>query len=336
MKDPQSNGQLYNTGGLAPKYSPPTAASSGGRTSVYGAGMLATGPTTGGMGASDSVLERGLKGAWSRNELRVLFQPIVKTIDSTLSGVEALLRWDHPQYGEISPVRFIRIAEQSGSIVQIGEWVLNAVCAQLAKWARAGYIVRASVNVSPYQLLEPGFEVMLQRAIEAHGISPSKLEVELTESIHHDSQVAPDLSILSKVRELGCPLALDDFGTQANFINRLRVLEVDKVKFDRGFLSLVGSEPLSNAQRASKGYRLLQGLVAMIHNLDWSVVMEGVETDEQLALAREVTCDEIQGYYFGKPVPPQILEMTWLQAAPMARLQPRTTAPLKPSDIEDN
>ena len=240
-------------------------------------------------------LESALRRAVERSELRVHYQPRVSLNGGTgLVGFEALVRWEHPERGLIAPGEFIQIAEDSGLIVPIGEFVLRQAMRQVAHWRRSRPGVTISVNLSKRQLEDPGLVRTVAATIQASGAEPSVLSLELTEDTveHHPALTA---RMLDELRRLGVRLAIDDFGTGHSSLASLRDLPVDTLKIHQSFVASLGDEPDEKA--------LVGAVVELGHALGCTVVAEGVETHGQLATLRDLGCDGAQGYLFSRPVP---------------------------------
>jgi len=240
-------------------------------------------------------LEEQLRGALLRDEFRVLYQPQVEIASGRLIGAEALLRWNNPRLGEVSPGEFIPIAEQTGLIVGIGEYVLTRALAQLARWQRvAGRGLRMAVNISPRQFRDPQLVGFIERALRREGIEPCDLELEITEGVLMSGHSHVDQA-LTAMNRIGLTLAMDDFGTGYSSLSYLRRYPFDILKIDRSFIDDI---TLGKADR-----ELVNATIAMAHGLGLKVVAEGVETSDQLECLRQQGCDYAQGYHFSRPVP---------------------------------
>src|SRR5690606_18430021 len=209
-------------------------------------------------------------------------------------GVEALMRWEHPERGPISPAQFIPIAEESGLIEPLGVWALTEAVRQLAEWRAAGQRLRMAVNVSARQFRSEGFVEAVARALHAHAIEPSCLELELTESALIDDRVQAD-RLLAELKDLGVLIAVDDFGTGYSSLSYLSGLPVDCVKIDRAFVT--------QAAKGGRDAAIVQAIVSLGHSLGLRVLAEGIETAEQLEFLSQQGCDEGQGYLFARPSP---------------------------------
>ena len=250
-------------------------------------------------------IELLLRNAVARDELRLVFQPQVNAVDGALTAVEALLRWNTPELGEVAPAVFIPLAEESRLIVPIGEWVIDQACRQLADWRARGIEVGVmSVNLSAVQLLDAGLLPALRASLERHGVPAELLELELTESTLMASTDAR-LSQLHALKALGVQLSIDDFGTGYSSLSYLSRLPMGKLKIDRSLVKDMLAEPKDRA--------ITEAIIALAHRLQMTVVAEGVETAAVHAALAEAWCDGIQGYHTGRPMPPDALE-AWLAA----------------------
>ena len=238
---------------------------------------------------SRSRLINDLWGATGRNELSLAYQVQRSLRTSEIVGFEALLRWRHPELGMISPAKFIPLAEDCGAIVPIGEWVLRTACAAAASWPRP---YRVAVNLSPRQLAHDDLPERIHDALMLSGLAPERLELEITESaIIGDKKQA--LTILRQVKEMGLSIGLDDFGTGYSSLDTLRSFPFDKLKIDRSFVSELATSAQARA--------VLRAIIALGHSLGVTVLAEGVETAEQLAMLTAEDCDEAQGFLLGRP-----------------------------------
>ena len=239
-------------------------------------------------------LENDLRVAVDRGELFLVYQPQVNIRTGTITGLEALLRWQHPQLGLVSPNKFIGVAESSGLIVPIGEWVLRTACAQAKEWQSAGLpAVPVAVNVSAVQFRQQGFAELIRNVLEETGLEAKYLELELTESLLLTNADVM-FSILRELRNMGVKLAIDDFGTGYSSLSYLRQFQVNRLKIDRSFVRDVAI----NRDDAA----IATAIIEMAKALNLEVLAEGVETEAQLSFLRAQHCYEIQGYYYSKPV----------------------------------
>ncbi len=241
-------------------------------------------------------LENDLRRAHGAKQLRLIYQPIVNTSAGQVVGFEALVRWQHPEHGAISPNEFIPLAEETGLIVPIGAWVLRQACADLAKWRRDlpdAHNLTISVNLSKRQISEPGLVDVVRDALADSQLPGSALKLEITESVIMEAseQLTP---ILHELRELGCCLHMDDFGTGYSSLSCLHRFPLDVIKIDRAFVVNMADDPRYSA--------VVDAIVILAHNLGMQVTAEGVETRAQLAQALALECDYCQGYLFARPL----------------------------------
>jgi len=258
-------------------------------------------------------LEQELHFALEREELRLVYQPIFDTMTGEPVSAEALLRWDNPR-GPISPTEFIPIAEETGLVMPIGDWVLRTACRQAAAWRRQfGRGLPVSVNVASRQLTRPGLATQVLVALGEAGAEPGDLVLEITEhGVLEDFAAA--FRHLQEVRALGVRVAVDDFGTGWSSLSYLQRLPVDELKIDRSFVATLGVEGPSMA--------IVGALVSLAHGLGLNVVAEGVETEEQLAELRRLGCDSVQGYLLARPASPEVVGVDLaavLRQVPVAR-----------------
>ncbi|MGL5164557.1 MAG: EAL domain-containing protein [Afipia sp.] len=253
-------------------------------------------------------LERDMRKALVSGEFELHYQPFVDLKSGDISGAEALLRWGHPQRGMVSPAEFIPLAEETGLIVPIGEWVLRTACAEAAKWPAD---LRIAVNLSPAQFRSKELVPVVVGALAASGIASHRLELEVTETaIMHDSETV--FAALGQLHELGVRIALDDFGTGYSSLSFLQKFQFDKIKIDRSFVNeLLGAKEESRL--------IARAVVRFAVSLGKTTTAEGVETQEQLDILREEACTEMQGYYFSRPkCSSEIARMLQAKAAPAA------------------
>ncbi|HEX5476335.1 MAG TPA: GGDEF domain-containing phosphodiesterase, partial [Burkholderiales bacterium] len=241
------------------------------------------------------VLESALRRALERNELVLHYQQKVDLKSGAIAGAEALVRWNHPEWGLLRPERFIPLAEETGLIVQIGEWVMRETCRQTRAWQAQGLEPgRVSVNLSARQFRQEGLVRVVSRILEETGLDARHLEMELTESmVMHSAQAA--IATLHGLKSLGVALSVDDFGTGYSSLAYLKDLPIDTLKIDRSFVCEIGAG-------ADEGV-IAQAILSLGHALHLKVIAEGVETDAQLRFLRRHGCDEVQGFFYGEPVP---------------------------------
>ena len=242
-------------------------------------------------------LEDDLRHALSGNQLHLVYQPIVSTKDESVVGYETLLRWEHPKRGPISPAEFIPIAEDSGMIETIGEWVLRTACADAARWPEW---VRIAVNVSPIQFANPALPAIVASTLANSGIAPARLELEITESVFVNDSLSSE-KMFASLKGLGVRLSLDDFGTGYSSLGYLRKAPFDKIKIDQSFVK--GAAVAGNRNAA-----IVKAIVTLADTLGMETTAEGVETQDEIALIRELGCTSIQGWVYGKAIPaPEVL-----------------------------
>jgi EAL domain-containing protein (putative c-di-GMP-specific phosphodiesterase class I) len=235
-----------------------------------------------------------LRHAIERGELYLNYQPKTDLHSDRVAGLEVLVRWQHPEHGSISPAEFIPIAEDSGLVVPIGEWILRTAVAQRRAWSDAGVPdVPVAVNLSGKQFLGTDVVALVGAVLHESGLPPRLLELELTESISMDDP-GRTADLMRQLRELGTTLSIDDFGTGYSSLSYLKRLPVDKLKIDRSFVL--------DVHQSAESLAMVKAIIAMAHTLRLEVIAEGVETDEQLAALRSAGCDQIQGDYFSKPL----------------------------------
>ena len=256
-------------------------------------------------------LESDLRAGLDAGEFRVLYQPVVGLRDGSLRAVEALVRWDRAGLGLVSPAEFIPLAEETGLIVELGEWVLNESCRTVAALDRSARVpLRLNVNLSARQLLEAGLEGTVVNALAASGLSADRLTLEITESVLLTDTIAT-VARLEAVRRLGVRVAIDDFGTGYSSLGYLRRLPLDAVKIDRTFIEHLTSDPRQAA--------LVRAIVELCRSLGLEIVAEGVETRYQTRRLLELGCELGQGYYLGRPMPSSAIESSLLRAAAGSR-----------------
>jgi diguanylate cyclase (GGDEF)-like protein len=247
------------------------------------------------------MLENDLRGALERREFELHYQPRVELENGAVVGMEALVRWRHPRKGLVAPDQFIPLAEECGLIVPIGRWVVEEACRQNKAWQDAGMPhLRVAVNISGLQFRQKDLLDTIAYALESSGLAPECLEIEITESVV--MQNASDAIVtLEKLSTMGVHVSIDDFGTGYSSLSYLKRFPIDKLKIDRSFIRDVSSDMEDAA--------IVRATIGLAHNLKLRVVAEGVETAEQLQFLRALGCDEYQGYYKSRPVPPAEFEL---------------------------
>jgi len=240
------------------------------------------------------ALERSLRGAVDRGEFVLLYQPKVNLVTGAMIGAEALLRWRYPGRGLIPPERFIPIAEDSGLIVPIGQWVLRETCRQVKEWQAAGLEpMPIAVNISAIEFRSPGFLDGVRRILDETGLDPRFLELELTESVLMES-VGATAAVLEELKSMGLRLTVDDFGTGYSSLSYLTQFPIDALKVDQSFVREIGTQ--------GDGAPIITAVISMGKSLHHRVIAEGVETPEQLAFLQEQHCQEGQGFHFSRPL----------------------------------
>jgi diguanylate cyclase (GGDEF)-like protein len=266
------------------------------------------------------TLETALRRALERNQFALHYQPKVDMATGQITGVEALLRWTHPELGVLPPMQFIPLAEETGLIVPIGRWVLKEACAQNMDWQRRGLRpVSMAVNLSPRQFVDEHLLQDIDEALAASGMSPVLLQLEVTESMVMRN-VSRAVKVLDAIQSRGIRLAIDDFGTGYSSMSLMKQFPIDTIKIDRSFVR--------DLPRDSEDQAIAQAIISMGKALGMTVIAEGVETAEQQAFLRDHACDEMQGFLFSKPLPAQQMA-DLLRSAPLLLsppLQPEADA----------
>ncbi len=238
------------------------------------------------------ALEGDLASALDRGELSLAFQPIVEASDERISGFEALLRWSHPTLGNIPPVTFIPVAEDTGLIIRIGAWVIERACVEAARWPAD---IRIAVNLSALQFDDPDLVPTIERALSVNNIAADRLELEITESVFLNEHPATAAAI-GRLKTLGVRFALDDFGTGYSSLGYLRKCEFSRIKIDRSFVQRAAADE-------SESTAIIQAIVALAHSLGMATTAEGTETRAEFEACRSLGCEQVQGYLFGRPMP---------------------------------
>jgi EAL domain-containing protein (putative c-di-GMP-specific phosphodiesterase class I) len=246
------------------------------------------------------LLEGALRRALERNQLSLHYQPQLSLKTGRVTGLEALLRWSHPELGSVSPAEFIPIAEKSGLILPIGEWVLRTAVEQLSAWINRGSepIVMA-VNLSAVQFRHQNLPELVRHILDAADLAPQYLELELTESVASDDPNG-SISIMDDLKALGVRMSIDDFGTGYSSLSYLKRFPVYKLKIDQSFVRDIHVD--------SEDKAIVSAIISMAGSLGLQTIAEGVETLEQLSFLRAQGCDEVQGYFYSKPLPAQACE----------------------------
>ncbi|MGH9597518.1 MAG: putative bifunctional diguanylate cyclase/phosphodiesterase, partial [Edaphobacter sp.] len=254
---------------------------------VYTAGI-------GMQGLQQLQMESAMRNALEAREFEILYQPQVSFANGQLLGVESLLRWNSLEFGLVGPNTFIPLAEETGLIVSIGEWVLVQSCKEIAALQRRlGIEFSVAVNISPRQFQQKDFPATVERALHTSGLKPEQLELEITEHLLMvDSEES--LEIMQRVRKLGVRFAIDDFGTGFSNMGYITRFAVDRIKIDRSFVSRCDVDENSRAVTAA--------IIALAHSLQIEVIAEGVESSQQVQMLRQMSCDQAQGYFYSRPL----------------------------------
>jgi diguanylate cyclase (GGDEF)-like protein len=251
------------------------------------------------------AMENMLRKALGQRELTVFYQPVIDVATRRIVGLEALLRWQHPELGLLLPAHFISTAELSGLIVPIGDWVLRTACKQLRAWQkRIDPDLTVSVNLSARQFSQPDLVSAVAQALDESGIPPDTLELEITES-NAMQNAENTIHTLRELKALGVRISMDDFGTGYSSLNYLKRFPIDTLKLDQSFVREVVAD--------SRDAAIVSAVISLAHSLDLQVIAEGVETEEQLGFLRQQRCDRIQGFYFSAPIPSEELEPYMLE-----------------------
>lgn len=246
------------------------------------------------------ALENELRKALKSNEFTLYYQPIIDLSTNQLAGTEALIRWNHPRLGTVSPAEFIPIAEETGMIVSIGEWVIKTACQQLTAWEKDSFIIPSiAVNISIRQFYQPDFVNMLKKTLEETEVAPARLTIEITESMTMDVDKA--MTILYQLKNLGVNISIDDFGTGYSSLNYLKTFPIDYLKIDQSFVR--------DITKSANDEKIATTILLMAQNLGLGVIAEGVETLEQLKVLLSHDCNQAQGYLFSKPLSSQEMNM---------------------------
>jgi diguanylate cyclase len=275
-------------------------------------------------GREELSLQNDLRYAVDRGELKLHYQPKIRVRtsvdDEDVTGVEALIRWQHPKQGMVGPAVFIPLAERMGLINALGDWVIEEACRQMRAWADEGLVMPIAINLSPYQMRQVDLVLRIRQSLERHNLPASQLLCEITESAAMED-VATTLRVFEELARLGVYLSIDDFGTGYSSLSYLRRLPARQLKIDRSFITDLESNTDAQA--------VVHGVIKLAHALDLSVVAEGVETKGQQGILRRLECDELQGFLFSEPLPAAALR-AWISQrradSVVVPLRPRTTA----------
>ncbi|MED1204257.1 EAL domain-containing protein [Heyndrickxia acidicola] len=245
------------------------------------------------------LMESHLRKAIEKNEFTIHYQPQVNLNTGRTTSFEALLRWNNRKFGNVPPAQFIPLAEETGLIISIGEWVIETVCRQISEWHLKGYKdIRVAVNISPKQFQQPSLPVTICEALQKYGLQPSSLEIEITEGAMEDTRVT--LTMLQRLKEIGVIISVDDFGTGYSSLNYLKQFPIDILKIDQSFVKEI--------QVNEKDAAITKTIIHLAHNLGMEVVAEGVEEKGQVQFLLSARCQKAQGFYFSKPVTAEEIE----------------------------
>ncbi|QBR84211.1 EAL domain-containing protein [Legionella israelensis] len=244
-------------------------------------------------------LEAELHQAVKRNEFILFYQPQFNIDKQEMQSVEALIRWEHPEKGLLLPLDFIPIAEESGLIVLIGEWVIREVCRQLKEWRKKGLTpVRIAINVATQQLKQENFATTVKNILDEYQIDPQYIELEITENVVITHMEI--IEMINRLKEIGVKIVLDDFGTGNSSLNYLKRIQIDRLKIDRSFIQNISTSRSDEA--------IIEAIIAMAKSFNFKVLAEGVECQKQMSFLKYQRCDEVQGFLFGKPSPASTIE----------------------------
>ena len=239
------------------------------------------------------IMDTSLRKAIEKKELAVYYQPQINLLTNETTSFEALLRWNHSKLGYISPAEFIPVAEDTGLIIPIGEWVIEEVCRQVNEWNQSGYTIKVAINLSPKQFQQPNIVETIQRYMETYKIDASSLEIEITEGTIQDTKETN--ATLIEMKKLGLSISVDDFGTGYSSLSYLKLFPLNTLKIDRSFINELMTD--------SKDAAITKTIIHLGHSLGLEVIAEGVETREQVDFLLNFQCEKAQGFYFSKPIP---------------------------------
>jgi EAL domain-containing protein (putative c-di-GMP-specific phosphodiesterase class I) len=270
---------------------------------------------------SDRVLqlENALGQALEREQLHLVYQPQVSLHTGAVVAVEALLRWNHPALGNVSPGEFIPVAEDSGLIISIGEWVLRSAARQMHAWLDAGMALQQmAVNLSAVQFRQANLTELVTAILNEEGLPPHCLEVELTEGVAMNDPLGA-IAIMNRLQQSGVRMSIDDFGTGYSSLNYLKRFNIYKLKIDQSFVRDITIDPEDKA--------IVSAIIGLARTLGFQTIAEGVETQGQLAFLREQGCDEVQGYFFSRPLPADQFETFMRGHSPHVALELSASRP---------
>ncbi|WP_018663003.1 EAL domain-containing protein [Heyndrickxia acidiproducens] len=249
------------------------------------------------------LMEAHLRRAIEKNELSIHYQAQVHLNTGRIKSFEALLRWQNPKFGNVPPLKFIPLAEETGLIIPIGEWIINQVCAQIAEWRKKGRSdIKVAVNISPRQFQDPNLPAIIGQTLKKYQLPPAVLEIEITESAMEDR--GKILAVLRKLKEMGLTIAVDDFGTGYSSLNYIKKFPIDILKIDQSFVRELQISP--------KDVAITKTIIHLAHHLGLEVIAEGVEEKEQVQFLQSVRCQKAQGYFFSRPITAEEVEKHFL------------------------
>ncbi|MHA6828129.1 putative bifunctional diguanylate cyclase/phosphodiesterase [Ralstonia pseudosolanacearum] len=241
-------------------------------------------------------IQRALSHAALNGQLFLYYQPKFDAHTQSMTGAEALLRWNHPELGPVSPAEFLPLAERTGTIVELGDWVIEEVCRQIMHWDAAGMApLKIAINLSPRQFLQPDLVQRLSQILYRYQVAPDRLMFEITETAAM-RDAGQSIAAIRQIQSLGFEVAIDDFGTGYSSLSYLQRFRAQQIKIDRAFIGALDDSP-------SDAYAIIRAICAMAHSLDMTVVAEGVETGTQMQALVNLRCDQVQGYLLGRPLP---------------------------------
>ncbi|MEI7456415.1 MAG: GGDEF domain-containing phosphodiesterase, partial [Nitrosomonadales bacterium] len=246
------------------------------------------------------LLENALRQALARNQFELHYQPQISMQDGKIVGAEALLRWHHPELGQVSPAEFIPVAEESGLILSIGEWVLRTAVQQVKRWQNDGYpSITVAINLSAVQFRQARLPELVMQILQEANLAPHCIELELTESVAMDNPLVA-IGVMNDLHARGIRMSIDDFGTGYSSLSYLRKFKVSKLKIDQSFVRDLADDTESRA--------IVTAIITLASSMGFQTIAEGVETAGQLAFLRLQGCEEVQGYYFSRPLPVSLFE----------------------------
>ncbi|MBF0256345.1 MAG: EAL domain-containing protein, partial [Gammaproteobacteria bacterium] len=267
-------------------------------------------------------LEQDLRNALQQDQFVLHYQPKVDPASGRISGVEALVRWNHPRDGLMAPDRFISVAEEAGLIGPLGRWVLQEACRQLAIWKTQGHDLEMAVNLSPHQLRDQNLPLEVLEVMQQHGIDPGELELEITESAAM-TNAEEAIGLMHQLRQVGVKIAIDDFGTGYSSLAYLKLFPIQTLKLDRTFVSDLEQDPNDAA--------ICEATLKLAHSLQLKVVAEGVESRLQQDFLCQRGCDSLQGYLYSRPLPAEAMESLLLQRFEVSQSDPSKQSSTHPN-----